>query len=76
VGFRNSKSATPQYCGQPNRLRFKKIAVLRLRTTSAISQLSAVSCQFRYFLVLFRGFKNQPNTFLQLSVFMETKNIP
>jgi hypothetical protein len=53
-------SATPQHCGQPNRLLswgLKKVVELRLRTfknlISAIPQFSAVSCQFHYFLVPF-----------------------
>jgi hypothetical protein len=51
-GHPQFKSAHPQYCGLPNRLRTKKscgAAVADLHNlTFAIPQLSAVSCQFRY----------------------------
>ncbi len=49
-GHSQFKSATPQYCGQPNWLRscgLKKVAELRLRT------LKIWLPQFRYFLVPF-----------------------
>ncbi len=53
-------SATPQYCGQPNRLQscgLKKscgTAITDLQNlTSTISQLSAVSCQFHHFPAAF-----------------------
>jgi hypothetical protein len=48
----------------------------------AILQLSAVSCQFRYFLLSSPfssaqdGFKNQLKIFLERSVSLETKNLP
>jgi hypothetical protein len=48
--------------------------------TSAIPQLSIVSCQFHYFFSPFSsaqdGFKNPPKIFLELSVSMEAKNLP
>ncbi len=57
VGHPQFKSATPQYCGQPNRLRscgLKKVAELRLRTFKIwLPQLSTVFCQFRYVLLPF-----------------------
>jgi hypothetical protein len=89
LGIRNLSPhlATPQYCGQPNRLLScglqkscgTAIADLQ-KLTSAIPQLSAVSCQFRYFLVPFssaqEGFKNQSKILLELSVSLEAKNWP
>ncbi len=60
AGHPQFKSATPQYCRQPNRLWSSGLrkscgtAIANLQNlTSAIPQLSAVSCQFRYFLVPF-----------------------
>jgi hypothetical protein len=54
------------------------IAIADLQNlTSAIPQLSTVSCQFRYVIVPFAsaqdGFKNQPKLFLELFVSLETK---
>jgi hypothetical protein len=47
--------------------------------TSAIPELSAVSCQFRYFLFLFSsaqdGFQNQPKISFELYVSLETENL-
>jgi hypothetical protein len=45
---------------------------------SEIPQLSAVSCQFRCssFSSAQDGFKNQSEVFLELSVSLETKNLP
>jgi hypothetical protein len=48
--------------------------------TSAIPHLSAVSCQFRYFLVPFPllrvDLKINPKIFSELSVSLENKNLP
>jgi hypothetical protein len=46
--------------------------------TSAIAQLSAVSCQVRYFLVPFPQlvYKNQSKIILELSVSLEAKTFP
>jgi hypothetical protein len=78
VGIRHLSrtSATPQYCGPPNRLRSCGTAIVDLQNlTSSIPQFSVVSCQCRYFLVPSAqdGFKNQSKKFLELSVSLETK---
>ncbi len=79
-------SATPQYCGQPNRLRscgLKKVAELWLRTfkiwlpqfrnfpQSPASPL--LSCPFSSAQ---DGFKSQQKIFLESSVPLETENLP
>jgi hypothetical protein len=86
-GHPQFKSTPPQCCGQPNQLwscGLKYVAELRVRTdlqnlTSAILQLSAVSCQFRYFLVPFISsgwfYKSTKNIFRTVC-FSGNKNFP
>ncbi len=86
-GYPQFMSATPQYCGLPNRLRscgLKKVAELRLRTFKSwlpqfrnFQQSPASSVTFSSpYSSAQDGFKNQPKIFLELSVSLENKNLP
>jgi hypothetical protein len=89
VGIRN---LSPHLCHSATLRTTKSIAELQTKKscrtaivevqilTSAISQLSAASCQFCYLSSPFSsaqdGFKNHPTIFLELSVSLETKILP
>jgi hypothetical protein len=80
------KSAPPQYCGQPNRLRSWGLKMLRncdcglsnfdFRNSATIRSLLPILLLSGTFSSAQDGFKNQPKIFLELSVSLEIKNLP
>ncbi len=85
-GHMQFKPSTPQYCGQPNRLRscgLKKVAELWLRTFKIwLPQFATFRSLLpvRYFLVPFPQLrmvlKVNKKIFLESSVSLETENLP
>ncbi len=77
------KSATPQYCGQPNRLRSCGLKKLRncdcgpsnfdFRNSAIIRSLLPILLLSGTFSSAQDGFKNQPKIFLELSVSLKIK---
>jgi hypothetical protein len=79
------KSATPQYCGQPNRLRNYGLKKLRNCNCGPLKfDFPAIPLSSFLPIPLLSSpissaqdaFKNQPKIFLELSVSMETKHLP
>ncbi len=84
--FNLAPPATPQYCRQPNWLwncRLKKLrncdcglSKFDFSNSATLSSLQAVPLLSSSFFSAQDGFKKQPKIFLELSVFVETKNLP
>jgi hypothetical protein len=85
-GHPQFNSAPLQYCGQPNRLRscgLKKLqncdcgpSKFDFRNSATINSLLPIPLLFSPFSSAQDGFKNQPRIFLELSISLETKNLP
>jgi hypothetical protein len=72
-GYLQFKSATPQYCGQPNRLRTLKSCGSSKFDFRILLPVPLLSSPFSSAQ---DGIKNQLKIFLELSVSLETKNLP